>query len=121
MERAGVTVVARIARGEDLIASARSLQPDVVIMDVEIPGQVRGWQALVALKTNADTKQIPVIAYADLDFPWYVPDGEHASLERACLELADVYIQPHRLCFEIGFALRTVGIDIDSLGETNAR
>jgi hypothetical protein len=83
-------------------------------MDVELPGQVRGWQALAALKADAETKHIPVVAYADLDFPWYVPDQEHSSLERACLELADAYLQPHRLCYEVVTALESVGIEVHS-------
>jgi DNA-binding NarL/FixJ family response regulator len=121
VQRAGLTIVARIARGDDLVESARRLQPDVVIMDVEIHGTVRGWQALMALKESPETTQIPVIAYADLDFPWYVPEDERASLERACLELADAYLHPHRLCFEIVAALEKVGVEVHSLGGASSR
>ena len=63
-------------------------------MDVEISGKVRGWRALMALKADAETNHIPVIAYADLDFPWYVSEEERPWFEWACLELADAYVCP---------------------------
>ncbi len=117
VEQAGLTIVAHIIRGEDLLDKARELQPDVIIMDVEISGKVRGWQALMALKADVETSHIPVIAYADLDFPWYVSEEERPWFEWACLELADAYVRPHRLCFEIAPALEQVGIHVQSPGD----
>jgi len=114
VEQAGLTIIAHIIRGDDLLEMAREMKPDVIIMDVEISGKVRGWQALMALKADAETTHIPVIAYADLDFPWYVSEEERPWFEWACLELADAYVSPHRLCFEITAALEQVGIRVYS-------
>ena len=120
IEQAGLSIVAHIIRGDDLLDMARKMKPDVIIMDVEISGKVRGWQALMALKDDAETAHIPVIAYADLDFPWYVSEEEHPWFEWACLELADAYVRPHRLCFEITTALEQVGINVQSNREVGS-
>lgn len=46
--------------GEDAIAKARQLQPDLVLMDIVLPGQ-NGYQATRELTKDASTKHIPVI------------------------------------------------------------
>ena len=46
--------------GEDGIAKARSEQPDLILMDVVMPG-TNGFQATRALSKDAATKDIPVI------------------------------------------------------------
>lgn len=94
LEQAGLIIVEHIIRGDDLLEMTKKLLPDVIIMDVEISGKVRGWRALMALKADSETTHIPVIAYADLDFPWYVSEEERPWFEWACLELSDVYVSP---------------------------
>ncbi|MGH8620619.1 MAG: response regulator [Burkholderiales bacterium] len=46
--------------GEEAIAKARQLQPDLVLMDIVLPGQ-NGYQATRELSKDASTKHIPVI------------------------------------------------------------
>jgi len=52
--------VAFAARGEDGVLAARELKPDVVVLDVMMPG-MDGWSVLTALKVDAETADIPVI------------------------------------------------------------
>ncbi|MCU1261076.1 MAG: divK [Bryobacterales bacterium] len=47
--------------GEEGIASAGTHKPDLILMDVNLPG-VSGWEAIQHLKANDQTKAIPVIA-----------------------------------------------------------
>jgi CheY-like chemotaxis protein len=37
--------------------------PDVIFMDINMP-QMSGWECLTALKSNATTKEIPVLIYS---------------------------------------------------------
>ena len=111
VEQAGLSILAHIIRGDDLLDMAKKMKPNVIIMDVEISGKVRGWQALMALKEDAETAQIPVIAYANLDFPWYVTEDERPVFEWVCCELADAYITPEQLCIELPDILKQLGID----------
>lgn len=46
--------------GEEAITKARQLQPDLVLMDIVLPGQ-NGYQVTRELTNDARTKHIPVI------------------------------------------------------------
>jgi len=47
--------------GEDGLALAASRKPDLVLMDIQLPG-ISGIEALTALRADAATAHIPVIA-----------------------------------------------------------
>ena len=47
--------------GEDGVALAASRGPDLVLMDIQLPG-ISGIEAIAALRANAATAHIPVIA-----------------------------------------------------------
>ena len=47
--------------GAEGIAKAREFKPDLILMDISLPG-VSGWEAIQCLKANDQTKSIPVIA-----------------------------------------------------------
>jgi CheY-like chemotaxis protein len=54
--------VAEAVTGNEGYAAALELHPAVVLMDVGLP-DVDGWTITRQLKTNAETRHIPVIAY----------------------------------------------------------
>lgn len=62
---AGYEVISAIS-GEEAIEKASSEQPDLVIMDVVMPG-MNGFQATRQITKNADTKHIPVIMLTTKD------------------------------------------------------
>ena len=53
--------VMEAANGAEALDRAFERPPDLVVMDLSLPG-VDGWQATRALKADARTKNIPVIA-----------------------------------------------------------
>ena len=53
--------VAEAADGAQAVELARSLTPDVILMDLSLPG-VDGWEATRRLKADARTQHIPVVA-----------------------------------------------------------
>jgi twitching motility two-component system response regulator PilH len=57
--RAGYEVVASDS-GEDAIAKASQTQPDLILMDVVMPG-LNGFQATRAISRDTRTKDIPII------------------------------------------------------------
>ena len=63
---------------EEAITKARSLRPDLVLMDVVMPGQ-NGFQATRALTKDEATKHIPVIICTtkgqDTDKAWGLKQG----------------------------------------------
>lgn len=56
----GYTVV-EAEDGVQAIALARSERPDVILMDISIPG-MDGWEATRILRQDPATKEIPIIA-----------------------------------------------------------
>ncbi len=59
LTKAGFEVVAS-DNGEDAIQKARQLKPDVILMDVVMPG-LNGFQATRAISRDPDTRGIPII------------------------------------------------------------
>lgn len=49
------------ADGHEALAKVRALRPDVVVMDLAIPG-IDGWQVTRLLKRDTRTRSIPVVA-----------------------------------------------------------
>jgi diguanylate cyclase (GGDEF)-like protein len=57
---AGGHTVVEAARGADALALCREQQPDVVLLDVEMPG-MSGWDVLAAMKADPDLSDVPVV------------------------------------------------------------
>ncbi len=53
--------VAEARTGFEAVAKARELKPDVVLMDLSLPG-IDGWEATRQLKADQSTMHIPVVA-----------------------------------------------------------
>ena len=53
--------VAEARNGNEAVAQARSLQPDLILMDLSLPG-MDGWEATRVLKADDATKRIPIVA-----------------------------------------------------------
>jgi CheY-like chemotaxis protein len=53
--------VAEARNGNEAVAQARSLRPDLILMDLSLPG-MDGWEATRVLKADEATKRIPIVA-----------------------------------------------------------
>ena len=58
---AGIEVVTAYSAGEGL-AQAQALRPSIIFVDLQLPGDMDGWQAITLLKNDAELGSIPVIA-----------------------------------------------------------
>ncbi|MBS0339080.1 MAG: response regulator [Proteobacteria bacterium] len=58
--RAGYTIIVA-TDGEQGVSMARTEQPDLILMDLRLPG-LDGWEATRQLKAMSETRSIPVIA-----------------------------------------------------------
>ena len=61
LEAAGFRVESA-TNGEDGIAKAKSLSPDLILLDIMMPG-IDGWETLTRLKRDNETAVIPVIIF----------------------------------------------------------
>jgi two-component system cell cycle response regulator DivK len=53
--------VAEASNGVEAVAKARALSPDVILMDLSLPG-IDGWEATRQLKADEATRHIPIVA-----------------------------------------------------------
>ena len=60
LERAGFTLCFA-ADGESGVAAAKAEQPDLILMDIELPG-IDGFEATRQIKADRETDRIPVVA-----------------------------------------------------------
>ena len=60
MLAAGGHTVVEAAGGAAALAVCREQQPDVVLLDVEMP-EMSGWDVLAAMKSDADLRDVPVV------------------------------------------------------------
>lgn len=60
LEFAGFTVIVAVS-GEDAVVRATSARPDLVLMDLQLPG-IDGHEALSRLRRDDRTSDIPVVA-----------------------------------------------------------
>jgi CheY-like chemotaxis protein/DNA-binding PadR family transcriptional regulator len=61
----GYTVVGMAASGEDAIEKARRLVPDLILMDIVMPGRLNGIEAAQAIISELDIPVVFVTSYAD--------------------------------------------------------
>ena len=54
-------------RGEEAVQMARREKPDLILMDVMMPGGIDGYEACRRLKAHPETRHIPVIILTTLD------------------------------------------------------
>ncbi len=47
---------ARARTGQELLTLMQQLHPDILIVEPELPGEVRGWEAVRALRAEAEVK-----------------------------------------------------------------
>jgi len=72
--------VAQAATGEDALAWARELKPDVVLLDLALPG-IDGWEVARRLKGDRSTAEIRLIALSACVFPEDVVRAREAGCE----------------------------------------
>ncbi|MGF1480591.1 MAG: response regulator transcription factor [Cyanophyceae cyanobacterium] len=84
LRQMGLTIIS-VTTGEEALTQLQSQKPDLVILDVMLPGQ-SGFEICHSLKTNDETKQIPVVIYSskgtDVDKLWGTMLGASAYLAK---------------------------------------
>ena len=67
-EASGLSVM-RAQVGEEFAVLARRERPDLLILDVELPGEQRGWEAAQALRSELNGSAAPIIVCSWLPRP----------------------------------------------------
>lgn len=88
--------VAQAANGEDALVWARQLRPDVLLLDLALPG-VDGWEVARQLKTDSSTGSMLVIALSACVFP----DDVLRATDAGCDLFLDKPCYPQTVAAEI--------------------
>ncbi|WP_456387671.1 response regulator [Desulfolithobacter sp.] len=70
--RNGYEVVAMVATGRDAVTRAQTEKPDLILMDINLAGDMDGIEAATIIRAHLNVPVVFLTAYAD-----------HATLERA--------------------------------------
>lgn len=74
--------------------SLKKNKPDILLLDVMLPGGVDGYEVLKQIKENADTKSVPVILFSNLsqesDVEKGIKLGAARFIIKATVELDDI-------------------------------
>src|ERR1700682_2611419 len=97
--------VAVAADGMSGLHMARSLQPDVTLLDVHLP-QLDGLQVLAALREDEATRDLLVLVFSEDDSPRLVEEAKRLS---AAAYLIKAHLLPSRLSQAVGDVLRNRG------------
>jgi two-component system, cell cycle response regulator DivK len=90
--------VAEAADGAQAVALAKTLAPDVILMDLSLPG-IDGWEATRRLKADPCTRHIPVVALTGHALSSALDAAREAGCDRFVVKpaLPDVVIAEVRL------------------------
>jgi two-component system, chemotaxis family, response regulator PixH len=84
LEAAGFQVATAIS-GEDALAHLSDRQPDIIFLDIVLPGR-SGFEICRAIKSHADTQKIPVVMCStktsDMDRFWGLKQGADQYLSK---------------------------------------
>ena len=113
LEAAGYDVAAQVSTGQDAIQKTEELKPDIVLLDITIPGAIDGIQAAQEIGKRSNTPIIFVTAHSD-----------EATLQRAKLTKPSGYVmkpfEPNELRANIEIALhraRSAQATVEELDE----
>ncbi len=88
--------------GQELFELVRQAKPAVVILEVELPGKMRGWEAARALKADPETRRIPIISCS-----WLAEADARALAGGMCAHLQ----KPELHCDDFSAALKKAGVE----------
>ena len=89
--------------GHEAVALAREVQPDLILMDLGMPG-MDGWDATAHLKADPDTRHIPIIVLSARA----MPNDRHQALAAGGDDFDSKPVQFDRLLEKIE-TLLTIG------------
>lgn len=87
--------------GEEVCPLAQQIHPSLILLDPELPGSLRGWEAARELRTGAEFRRVPIVSCSWLN----------ECDARALIADANAYLQKPELHYEDFLAaLRLAGI-----------
>ena len=74
--------VRTVTNGADAVKAATELMPDLVLMDIRMPGEMNGIDAAFKIKSTAETKDLKITFLSDSENPWPAIVGDRADVSK---------------------------------------
>lgn len=71
-----------VPSGAEAVKQAAALKPDLILMDVRMPGELNGIDAAFRIKENQETKDIKIAFLSGVDNPWPAIVGERTEVSK---------------------------------------
>jgi CheY-like chemotaxis protein len=113
LERFGAASGLKVVRakvGQELLNLARSLRPDIIVVDPELPGTLRGWEAVRAIEADSGLAHIPVLTCSWLN------EADACALTGA----ADGHLQKPELHYE-DFVAALAGAGLGGMAQADGQ
>jgi two-component system alkaline phosphatase synthesis response regulator PhoP len=67
---------------EEAVQKVKELQPDLVLMDIQMPGKLNGIDAAFRIKENPETAGVKVAFLSNAADPWPMVSGDKAAVSK---------------------------------------
>ena len=71
------------ASGAEAVKKSVELMPDLILMDIRMPGEMNGVDAALRIKEDPATKDIKIAFLSSADNPWPAVVGDRADVSKA--------------------------------------
>jgi two-component system, cell cycle response regulator DivK len=95
LEHVGFRVI-EARDGEEGVRQARKFKPNLILMDISIP-KIDGWEATQQLKSDQDTKAIPIIALT----AHALEEDRQKAIQAGCDGYLAKPVEPRRVVQEV--------------------
>lgn len=74
--------VQTVTDGADAVKKAEELMPDLILMDIRMPGELDGVAAALQIKSTPATKDLKIAFLSSVDDPWPALVGDKAEVAK---------------------------------------
>jgi CheY-like chemotaxis protein len=74
--------------GDRVLEMVRQIKPAFILLNIDLPGRLRGWEVLACIKGDEAIRSVPIIVYGLKDGS---PDAQQRETADACLPIPVLY------------------------------
>lgn len=90
VENLGHTVLAKVTSGEDAVEAAKELNPEIILMDIRLQGEMDGIEAMNEIRRTANIPVIYITGNSDASYRKRIEESEPLDLLTKPITLGDL-------------------------------
>lgn len=89
-ENLGHTVLAKVTSGEDAVEAAKELNPEIILMDIRLQGEMDGIDAMNEIRRTTNIPVIYITGNSDASYQKRIEESEPLDLLTKPITLGDL-------------------------------